>query len=242
MEKRRMVRKRRDLHLMRSVIGPKAGLDFSYIRLDLSGALSQDECMFGNLYVDGEEHPLRVIEFLYSSIRGSDAVFTYETSIVTNDATVYLDESNLRKASKVTVEVMSSEEDPDTESCDQLVLEGRVRSYEQPHAPKVGIDRVLDDLRSYTYGKKESDGKLDYEFDWEFIEAFAKRMSQNKGKYEPYNWKKSINIESLKQAMTRHHVEIMKGNYKDEEEELGHITSVACNAMMLWHQLTNHKK
>lgn len=119
----------------------------------------------------------------------------------------------------------------------------KIGDYVHPHIPKEWLIRDLEGLthRDIT-GKKESNGKLDYEFDWEFIEAFAKRMSQNKGKYEPYNWKKPINIESLKQAMTRHHVEIMKGNYKDEEEELGHITSVACNAMMLWHQLTNHKK
>jgi len=39
-------------------------------------------------------------------------------------------------------------------------------------------------------GYKESEGKLSYEFDWEFIESMAKRMSKNKSKYGPYNWKK----------------------------------------------------
>ena len=88
-------------------------------------------------------------------------------------------------------------------------------------------------------GHKESEGKLNYEFDWYFIEAMAKRMSANKGKYEPYNWKKPIDIESLKQALNRHHVEIMKGNYNDTDE-LDHLTANACNLMMLWYQLKQY--
>lgn len=91
-------------------------------------------------------------------------------------------------------------------------------------------------------GIKETDGKLFYEFDWQFIEEIAKRMQANKGdKYPPYNWKKPIDIEELKQAINRHHIEVMKGNYKDEDEELGHVVSYACNAMMLWHQLKYNK-
>jgi len=90
-------------------------------------------------------------------------------------------------------------------------------------------------------GVKESKGKLFYEFDWEFIEAAAKRMQENKGKYEPFNWKKKIDPELLLQSINRHHIEVMKGNYKDGEDELGHIVSYFCNAMMLYHQLKNHK-
>ncbi len=90
-------------------------------------------------------------------------------------------------------------------------------------------------------GYKESDGKLSYEFDWEFIESMAKRMSKNKSKYGPYNWKKPIEVEQLKQAIVRHVVELMKGNYDDDGDELGHITALSCNAQMLFYQLNNYK-
>ena len=43
--------------------------------------------------------------------------------------------------------------------------------------------------------------------------------------------------EDLKQAINRHHIEVMKGNYKDGNELLGHVVSYACNSMMLWEQL-----
>lgn len=95
------------------------------------------------------------------------------------------------------------------------------------------------DYGNNTIGKKETEGKLFYEFDWEFIEAAAKRMQENKGKYKPYNWKSSIDIEEIKQALNRHHIEVMKGNYKDGEDELGHVVSYMNNAMILWHQLKN---
>lgn len=91
-------------------------------------------------------------------------------------------------------------------------------------------------------GKKETEGKLYYELSWEFIEAMAKRMDNNKGdKYPRYNWKKYIDPEELKQAINRHHIEVMKGNYNDGEEFLGHIVSYATNSMMLWEQLNNKK-
>ena len=90
-------------------------------------------------------------------------------------------------------------------------------------------------------GKKETEGKLNYEISWRFIEEMAKRMQNNKGnKYPAYNWKKPINVEDLKQAINRHHIEVMEGNYKDGDEELGHVVSYACNAMMLWWQLKNN--
>lgn len=92
-------------------------------------------------------------------------------------------------------------------------------------------------------GKKETEGKLNYEISWRFIEEMAKRMQNNKGnKYPAYNWKKPINVEDLKQAINRHHIEVMEGNYKDGDEELGHVVSYACNAMMLWWQLKNNLK
>lgn len=84
-------------------------------------------------------------------------------------------------------------------------------------------------------GVKQTEGKLNYELDWEFIEAMAERMSENKDKYLPYNWKKEMDLEQIRQAMFRHMIEIMKENYKDETVELGHIVAIANNAMILYH-------
>lgn len=93
---------------------------------------------------------------------------------------------------------------------------------------------------------KETEGKLYYELSWEFIEEMAKRMQYHKnGKYELYNWKNKLmtpkGIDDMKQAINRHHIEVMKGNYDDGEEFLGHIVSYATNAMILWEQLKLNK-
>ncbi len=89
-------------------------------------------------------------------------------------------------------------------------------------------------------GYKEDNGKLNYELDFDFIQSIAKRMSLNKSKYEPYNWKKPLDVEKLKQSYFRHSLEIMKGNYEDEGQEYGHIEAAACNLMMILHQLKNY--
>lgn len=86
-------------------------------------------------------------------------------------------------------------------------------------------------------GYKESNDKLDYELDWEFIKQVAERMSTNKGKYSAYNWKKSMDIEKLKQSLFRHVIEVMNGNYQDEEREYGHLEALVCNAMFINYQL-----
>lgn len=98
-------------------------------------------------------------------------------------------------------------------------------------------------VADHTTWKKESENKLSYELDRNFIEAMAKRMEQNKGKYPPYNRKKPMDIESLKQALLRHTIEVMKGNYTDIEDYdhnwLWHIMWIACNSMFLFYQLRN---
>ena len=86
-------------------------------------------------------------------------------------------------------------------------------------------------------GYKESNEKLEYELDWDFIKQVAERMSTNKGKYSSYNWKKSMDIEKLKQSLFRHVIEVMNGNYQDEEREYGHLEALVCNAMFINHQL-----
>lgn len=94
------------------------------------------------------------------------------------------------------------------------------------------------------FAKKETEGKLFYELDFEFIEQMAERMSSNKDneKYEIWNWKKpmpSKGIENLKQAMWRHIIEVMQGNYADDGRIYGHLEAISNNAMMINYQLKN---
>jgi hypothetical protein len=88
---------------------------------------------------------------------------------------------------------------------------------------------------------KHSKGKLRYELDWHFIEQMAQRMQDNKGKYKPYNWTKKVSVDDLIEAMTRHLVEVRKGNYSDDGRPYGHLESIALNAMFINYQLKNYK-
>lgn len=108
------------------------------------------------------------------------------------------------------------------------IMEGK---YCKPNYPSKGSN----------IGYKESEGKLNVEYDWEFLEAQMKRIGANKHKYKPYNWHNPIDIESLKSALFRHTLEVMKNNYNDGEEELGHILAISINAMMIYYQLKNNK-
>ena len=88
---------------------------------------------------------------------------------------------------------------------------------------------------------KETEGKLHYELDFEFITQMAERMASNKGKYEPYNWQKLDNVADLKQSLFRHVLEVMNGNYKDDNREFGHLEAVAINAMFINYQLKRNE-
>jgi hypothetical protein len=46
-----------------------------------------------------------------------------------------------------------------------------------------------------------------------------------------------MDIESLKQALLRHTIEVMKGNYTDIEE-YDHLSAIACNAQFIYYQLS----
>ena len=86
---------------------------------------------------------------------------------------------------------------------------------------------------------KETEGKLNYEIDFDFLTQVAERMSSNKGKYKPYNWKNLDNVEELKQSLFRHTLEVMKGNYSDDGRDYGHIEGAVCNLMFINYQLNN---
>ena len=94
---------------------------------------------------------------------------------------------------------------------------------------------------------KETEGKLFYELDWNFITQMAERMSSNKkeGKYDLFNWKLPMTpkgIEDLKQATLRHLLEVLEGRYEDDGREFGHIEAISDNMMMLNYQLKNESR
>jgi len=101
---------------------------------------------------------------------------------------------------------------------------------------------IMTHLDEVLFGYKEEDKKTNYELDFEFIQQLAERMESNKNKYQPYNWQKPIDIEKLKQSLFRHVVEIMKGNFKDENREFGHLEAIALNSMFINYQLKNENK
>lgn len=91
---------------------------------------------------------------------------------------------------------------------------------------------------------KETNGKLFYELDFEFITQMAERMASNKGKYEPYNWQKPMeekDFKELLQAVFRHSLEIVEGKFEDDNREFGHLEAIACDVMMICYQLKKYK-
>lgn len=102
---------------------------------------------------------------------------------------------------------------------------------------------VSEGVKRNNEGVKESNGKTDYsEIDWQFIESMALRMNKNKGKYEAGNYKKPMDIDLLKQSLLRHTIEVLKGNYEDDGDDLGHLSAIALNAQFLYYQLKNNVK
>ena len=111
-----------------------------------------------------------------------------------------------------------------------------------PLEPAEKYEERLKEIKDLAkHGIKETKGKVDYsEIDWNFIESMALRMNKNKGKYEPENYKKPMDVRLLKQSLLRHVLEVLKGNYEDDGDELGHLAAIALNAQMINYQLKNN--
>ena len=120
------------------------------------------------------------------------------------------------------------------DNCDILVE--KVKEFE-----KIKAQNNMELKEETETAYKETEGKLFYELDFEFITQMAERMASNKGKYEPYNWQKLDNIEDLKQSLFRHVLEIMNGNYEDDNRVKGHLEAVAINAMFINYQLNRNE-
>ena len=111
---------------------------------------------------------------------------------------------------------------------------------EEPIRFYSSISNWSKELKTNDKAYKETEGKLFYELDFEFITQMAERMASNKGKYKPYNWQKLDNIDDLKQSLFRHVLEIMNGNYEDDNRAKGHLEAVAINAMFINYQLNRN--
>jgi len=106
-------------------------------------------------------------------------------------------------------------------------------------------DQYIPDMQEdipTTKGKKESEGKLHVEYNWDFLESQFRRMGRNKIKYDEGNWTKPMDVNELKKALMRHTLEILKGNYEDDGDRLGHLSAIALNAMFLSYQIEKYKK
>ena len=104
-------------------------------------------------------------------------------------------------------------------------------------------EEICGDKYNSKEGFKEHENKTDYsEIDFSFLTQIARRMNKNKGKYPKNNWKKPIDVEKLKQAMFRHTIAVMQGEYKDDGRDLGHLEAIALGAMMINYQLKYLKK
>lgn len=90
-------------------------------------------------------------------------------------------------------------------------------------------------------GIKETEKKLIYDIDFNYIKKMAERMQLNRDKYPVGNWQKPIEVEDLKQALFRHTMEVMNGIYSDEQE-YGHLVALGCNAFMIIEQLKQKQK
>lgn len=95
-------------------------------------------------------------------------------------------------------------------------------------------------------GIKESEGKLFFELDWQFIKQMAERMQSNKenSKYPIWNWKKPMNdkgLEDMKQATMRHLLEVMDNDFEDDGREFGHLEAISTNVMIISHQIKMRK-
>lgn len=108
--------------------------------------------------------------------------------------------------------------------------------YDKYKSISVNAKELFED-KTLCQAYKEKTNKLNYELDFNFITQLAERMASNKGKYEPYNWQKLDNVEDLKQALFRHVIEVMKGNYKDDNRLFGHLEAIALNSMFINYQL-----
>lgn len=162
-----------------------------------------------------------------------------------------LEKANLKKELDNWIDMLAGDKENETYpedfksngklSFNKLTSKEREEKWEERKT--AGVKKSKDKPKVTTEGKKESDGKLFYELDWDFLSQMAERMESNKsnGKYDKWNWKKPTKKEELAQAIFRHTLAVMNGEYEDDGRDYGHLEALANNAMMLNYQLKNKK-
>lgn len=200
---------------------------------DMAGVFKKDGYRIGSLYLNIE----------HCFIRKNVGKYCLVTTKQENKTTITYDkfmelfgrkEENFKKLIEVLNEELTEEAYKKTEYEVKYIAE-------KPTHPSIAIlDKAIElsnELKAY----KETANKLNYELDFNFITQLAERMAQNKHKYDPYNWQKLDNIDELKQALFRHVLEVMKGNYEDDNRLFGHLESISLNCMFINYQLNNLK-
>ncbi|MFN7303011.1 MAG: dATP/dGTP diphosphohydrolase domain-containing protein [Bacteroidota bacterium] len=96
---------------------------------------------------------------------------------------------------------------------------------------------------------KDKDSKVSLtEIDPAYIVSMGRRMSENKNKYGKFNWKKSIDVLDLVDALERHLLDIksilISGSpvLNIDESLNDHLASIGCNAMMINYQINNYER
>lgn len=105
--------------------------------------------------------------------------------------------------------------------------------------------KKLGEIKEAFKPTKQSEGKLFYEIDWEFIEGMAIRMALNKqnGKYDRFGWRdQGVDIDEMNQALVRHLIAILKGELQDDEQQYSHYYALACNSMLIVNSLKSQIK
>ena len=88
-------------------------------------------------------------------------------------------------------------------------------------------------------GKKNDDGKPQWDLlYYPAFESLVRVMMMGRDKYGFENWKKPFDLRRLRNAMMRHLVADLNGEYMDKESHEPHITHVMANCMMIfYHEL-----
>ena len=112
---------------------------------------------------------------------------------------------------------------------------------------KTGFNRYFKLKEETETAYKETEGKLHYELDFEFITQMAERMASNKkeGKYSMYNWMKPMSktdLINLIQAQYRHAMDLMNFKFDDDGRPYGTLEAFSNNAMMINYQLKTYFK
>ena len=111
----------------------------------------------------------------------------------------------------------------------------------------LSLDNIFKLKEAAETAYKETEGKLHYELDFEFITQMAERMASNKkeGKYSMYNWMKPMSktdLINLIQAQYRHAMDLMKFKFDDDGRPYGTLEAFSNNAMMINYQLKTYFK